>query len=351
MSLPVRSLLPELFTMKSSEPQLIDELKGGFPRFRRMRRTEGLRSLIRETRLYKTDFIQPLFIVPGNSVRKEIGSLKNQFHLSVDESLREVENLLQVGVSSVLLFGIPTFKDASGTAALQEDGVIQNAIRELKKRFPELTIAVDLCMCEYTDHGHCGILHGEHVLNDETLVHLNEQALSLADVGADIIAPSGMMDGVILSLRTALDENGFDDRVIMSYAAKYASAFYGPFRDAVDSAPSFGDRRTHQMDPANSDEALREVEADIAQGADIIMIKPALSYLDIICRVRSNFNTPIAAYNVSGEYTMIQLAAERGLIDGERAMMESLTSIKRAGANIIITYFAKAAAKLLQSNY
>ena len=320
--------------MKSSEPQLIDELKGGFPRFRRMRRTEGLRSLIRETRLYKTDFIQPLFIVPGNSVRKEIGSLKNQFHLSVDESLREVENLLQVGVSSVLLFGIPTFKDASGTAALQEDGVIQNAIRELKKRFPELTIAVDLCMCEYTDHGHCGILHGEHVLNDETLVHLNEQALSLADVGADIIAPSGMMDGVILSLRTALDENGFDDRVIMSYAAKYASAFYGPFRD-----------------PANSDEALREVEADIAQGADIIMIKPALSYLDIICRVRSNFNTPIAAYNVSGEYTMIQLAAERGLIDGERAMMESLTSIKRAGANIIITYFAKAAAKLLQSNY
>ena len=334
--------------MKSSLPQLTtSEVDLQFHRFRRLRQTEGLRSLIRETTLNKSDFIQPLFIVPGNSIKNEISSLKDQFHLSVDKAVFEVEELVKLGVTKVLLFGVPTDKDEFGSAASREDGVVQNAVRQIKKNFPEVTIAADLCFCEYTDHGHCGILKGDYVDNDATLAHLNKQALSLSEAGADIIAPSGMMDGMIVSLRSALDQEGFEGKILMSYSAKYASAFYGPFRDAVDSTPNFGDRRTHQMDPANSDEALREVEADISEGADIVMIKPALSYLDVISRVKANFNIPIAAYNVSGEYAMINAAAEKGLIDGERAMLESLLSIKRAGANIIITYFSKAASKLI----
>jgi porphobilinogen synthase len=303
--------------------------------------------MVRETRLNKSDFIQPLFIVPGTNIKKEISSLKNQYHLSVDNCLKEAEELLRLGLSTVLLFGLPSQKDEVGSSSWDSNGIIQQAVKALKKEFPELTVAVDVCFCEYTSHGHCGVLNGQCVDNDQTLANLNQQALSLAEAGADILAPSGMIDGMVTSIRTALDQEGYENKIIMSYAAKYASAFYGPFRDAVESTPSFGDRRTHQMDPANVEEALREVASDIEQGADIVMVKPALAYLDVISKVRDNFNIPIAAYNVSGEYAMIQYAAEKGLIDGPSAMMESLTSIKRAGAGIIITYFAKDAARLL----
>jgi porphobilinogen synthase len=332
--------------MKSNIKQLSDE-RLSFARHRRLRQSESLRSMVRETRVVKSDLIQPLFIVPGKGIRKEISSLVNQFHLSVDETLKEAESLLKLGVTNVLLFGVPNVKDETGSSSCNHDGIVQTAVRALKKELPELTITVDVCFCEYTTHGHCGILKGQTVDNDLTLEMLDKQAVSLAEAGADIIAPSGMMDGTIVSLRAALDNTGFEDKILMSYAAKYASAFYGPFREAVASTPSFGDRRTHQMDPANSDEALREIASDIEQGADIVMIKPALAYLDVISRVRDSFNIPIAAYNVSGEYAMIKLAAEKGLIDGEKAMLECLTSIKRAGAGIIITYFAKEAAAII----
>jgi porphobilinogen synthase len=319
-----------------------------FPRYRRLRRTDALRGLIRETTLCTADLVQPLFIVPGRGVRREISSLPGQFHLSADEAPREAEALLELGIRSVLLFGLPPEKDERGSAACDEHGVVQSALRELKGRFPELLTTVDLCYCEYTSHGHCGVIIDGEVDNDQTLELLNRQALSLAAAGADVVAPSGMMDGMILSLRRALDREGFSETVLMSYAAKYASAFYGPFRDAVESAPSFGDRRSYQMDPANSDEALREVAADIEQGADIVMVKPALSYLDIIRRVKDEFNIPIAAYNVSGEFAMLKAAARQGLIEEERGMMEMLTSIKRAGAKIIISYLCKDAARLLR---
>jgi len=332
--------------MKSNYQQVSDSGLTYF-RHRRLRQSEALRSMVRETRVVKSDLIQPLFIVPGSAIRKEIPSLKNQFHLSVDQCLREAEALLKLGISNVLLFGIPEEKDEIGSSACKPDGIVQRALKNLKKEFPELTLTVDVCFCEYTSHGHCGILKGQSIDNDLTLTELDKQAISLAEAGADILAPSGMMDGCIVSLRSALDSAGFQEKILMSYSAKYASAFYGPFRDAVDSSPSFGDRRTHQMDPANSDEALREIASDIEEGADIVMVKPALAYLDVISRARDNFNIPVAAYNVSGEYAMIKAAAEQGLIDGERAMLECLTSIKRAGAGIIITYFAKEAAPLL----
>jgi porphobilinogen synthase len=324
-----------------------ESILSDFPRLRRLRRTDALRGLVRETSLSTTDLIQPLFIVPGSGVRKEISSLPGQFHLSPDQAPREAEVLLELGIKSVLLFGLPPSKDDTGSAACDRNGVVQSALRELKSRFPELLLTVDLCYCEYTSHGHCGVVVDGDVDNDQTLELLNQQALSLAEAGADIVAPSGMMDGMIWSLRNALDSAGHSQVVLMSYAAKYSSAFYGPFRDAVESAPSFGDRRTYQMDPANSDEALREVAADIEQGADIVMVKPALSYLDIIRRVKDTFNVPVAAYNVSGEFAMLKAAAKQGLIDEERGMMEMLTSIKRAGAKIIISYFCKDAARLL----
>lgn len=334
--------------MKST-PESIQEINElNFPRLRRLRRTDALRGLVRETSLSPSDFIAPLFVVPGTGVKREISSLAGQYHLSPDKIPGEIEPLLEEGVKSVLLFGLPPEKDEIGSSASSSDGVVQQATRAIRSRFPEVLISVDLCMCEYTSHGHCGIIHNGDVDNDQTLPHLNAQALSLADSGADIIAPSGMMDGMIASLRQSLDRNDFENTILMSYAAKFASAFYGPFREAADSAPAFGDRRSYQMDPANSDEALREVESDIQQGADIIMIKPALPYLDIIRRVKDNFNIPIAAYNVSGEFAMIKAAAEKGLLDEERAMMESLISIKRAGAKIVITYFAKEAARLLR---
>jgi len=319
-----------------------------FPRLRRLRRTEVLREMVRETEVRLSDLIQPLFIVPGAGIRREIGSLAGQYHLSPDESVREVDSLLEMGIKSVLLFGVPSEKDEVGLVASNREGIVQQSVRAIKSRFPEVAISVDLCFCEYTSHGHCGVIHNGDVDNDKTLVELNRQALSLAEAGADIIAPSGMMDGMIGSLRGALDSEGYENLILMSYAAKYASAFYGPFREAVDSTPSFGDRRTYQMDPGNSDEALREVEADILQGADIVMVKPALAYLDIIRRVKDNFNIPIAAYNVSGEFAMVKAAAEKGLVDGDRIMMEMLTSIKRAGAKIIISYFCKEVSGLLK---
>ncbi len=318
-----------------------------FPRLRRLRRTDALRALVRETALSRSDLVAPLFVVPGSGRREEIKSLPGQFHLSPDQIVAEVQSLDRVGVKAVLLFGLPPFKDETGSSGSAPDGVVQQAVRNIRRSCPDTVVIVDLCMCEYTSHGHCGIIHEGDVDNDKTLIELNRQAISLAEAGSDIIAPSGMMDGMIASLRRALDEANYQNAILMSYAAKYASAFYGPFREAVDSTPAFGDRRTYQMDPANSNEALREVEADIAQGADIVMVKPGLPYLDIIHRVSERFEIPVAAYSVSGEFAMIKAAAAQGLIDEERAMMEALTSIKRAGAKIIITYFAKDVAKLL----
>lgn len=316
-------------------------------RLRRLRKTSALRDMFRETHLTKHDFIFPLFVAEGGDVKREISSMPNIFQLSIDNVLRECEELLTLGINAVLLFGIPDFKDEVGSSGYASDGIIQKAAREIKRNFPEMLVITDVCLCEYTSHGHCGVIENGNVLNDATLELLAKQALTHAQNGADIIAPSDMMDGRIGAIRKTLDENGFAETPIMAYAAKYSSAFYGPFREAAESAPQFGDRKSYQMDYGNSDEAMREIALDIQEGADVVMVKPALAYLDIIRRARDNFDLPICAYNVSGEYSMIKAAAERGWIDGEKLMLETLTAIKRAGADVIITYFAKEAIELL----
>ena len=316
-------------------------------RLRRLRKTANLRDMFRETHLTKHDFISPLFVAEGENFKREINSMPNIFQLSIDNILRECEELLSLGINAVLLFGIPDFKDEVGSSGYASDGIVQQASKEIKKSFPEMLVITDVCLCEYTSHGHCGVIKNEKVQNDATLELLAKQALTHAQNGADIIAPSDMMDGRIGAIRKILDENDFAETPIMAYAAKYSSAFYGPFREAAESAPQFGDRKSYQMDYGNADEAMREIALDIQEGADIVMVKPALSYLDIIRRTKENFNLPIAAYNVSGEYSMIKAAAEKGWIDGEKVMLETLTAIKRAGADVIITYFAKEAIKLI----
>jgi porphobilinogen synthase len=303
--------------------------------------------MVRETQISTNDLIAPLFIVPGTGIRKEISSLPGQYQLSVDMLCEEAKRLEGLGVPSVLLFGIPPHKDDIGAVSYDDHGIVQQGLRALRETVPNLCLIADLCFCEYTTHGHCGVIVDGTVDNDLTLVETAKQTVSLAKAGADIIAPSGMMDGMVSCIREALDDSGFNNQIIMSYAAKFASSYYGPFREAVDSSPQFGDRRSYQMDPANSDEALREIEEDIAQGADILMVKPALAYLDIIARAKDSFSVPLAAYNVSGEYSMIKNAAAQGLVDGEAMMLETLLSIKRAGADLIITYFAAEAAKIL----
>jgi porphobilinogen synthase len=320
-----------------------------FPEYRprRLRRNNAFRALIRETHLTPSQFVYPLFVVPGKNKRQEIPSMPGIFRLSIDQLAGEAKECLRLGVQSVILFGLPEKKDGVGSGAHAKNGIIQTAIRELKNKVPELLVITDVCLCEYTDHGHCGCLINNEVDNDATLEILAKTALSHADAGADMVAPSDMMDGRVAEIRAALDENNHDS--IMSYAVKYASAFYGPFRDAADCAPQFGDRKSYQMDPANSREALREATLDVDEGADILIVKPAVAYLDIVARLRDEFDLPIAAYHVSGEYAMIKAAAEKGWIDGDRVMEETLLSIKRAGADIIITYFAKEMAKILES--
>jgi len=315
-----------------------------FVRCRRLRRTESIRRLVRETKLSVDDLVYPLFAVHGDGVKKEVPSMPGVYHLSVDLLCREAEYIFSLGIPAVILFGIPSVKDETGSEAYAEDGIVQRAVRAIKSSVPEIVVITDVCMCEYTSHGHCGIVADGAVDNDETLEYLMRIAVSHAEAGADIVAPSDMMDGRVGAIREALDDNGFAEVVIMSYSAKYASAFYGPFRDAADSTPQFGDRRGYQMDAANRREAFREISLDIDEGADIVMIKPALSYLDIISSARDQFDLPIAAYNVSGEYSMVKAAARNGWIDERRAVMEILTSIKRAGADIIISYHAKDAA-------
>lgn len=315
-----------------------------------MRRTPELREMFRETVLSAADFIYPLFIVEGENVKREISSMPSQFQLSIDQMLRECEELISLGVRSVILFGIPNEKDESGSGAYADDGIIQKATRAIKSKFPQMVVVTDVCLCEYTSHGHCGVVEDGYVNNDRTLELLAKEAVSHAQSGADIIAPSDMMDGRIAAIRTALDANRFESIPIMAYSAKYSSGFYGPFREAAESTPQFGDRKTYQMDLGNSDEAMREIALDIQEGADIVMVKPALSYLDVIRRTKDTFNMPIAAYNVSGEYSMVKAAAQAGWLDGEKVMMEVLTSIKRAGADVIITYFAKEAARLLKNS-
>ena len=323
-----------------------------FPEYRprRMRRNETFRALIRETTLSASQLIYPLFVMPGKNKREEIPSMPGVFRLSVDQLKKEAEECLQLGVHSVILFGLPEKKDGVGSGAHAKDGIIQRAIKELKNKAPEMMVTTDVCLCEYTDHGHCGCLIGNTVDNDATLEILAKTALSHAQAGADMVAPSDMMDGRVAEIRAALDENNFEMIPIMSYAVKYASAFYGPFRDAANCAPQFGDRRSYQMDPANSREALREATLDVEEGADILMVKPAVAYLDIISKLKDEFELPIAAYHVSGEYAMIKAAAEKGWIDGDKVMAETLLSIKRAGADIILTYFAKDMARLLRDH-
>ena len=319
-----------------------------FHRFRRLRRTEALRRLVRETRLDAGQLILPLFVRSGQGVRIPVASMPGYFQTSVDEMLRDARDARDAGVGGVILFGIPDKKDATGSSAWDDQGPVQQAVRALKKEIPELVTITDVCMCEYTDHGHCGVLRDGEVVNDETLELLVREALSHARAGADMVAPSDMMDGRVGAIRAALDEAGFEQLPIMSYSAKFAGPFYGPFRDAAESAPKSGDRRGYQMDAANAEEAVREAEQDIAEGADIVMVKPAGPFLDVIQRVKAATGYPVAAYQVSGEFAMIQAAAERGWIDGDRAMMDSLLSIRRAGADIIITYFALRAARLMR---
>ncbi|HPF43808.1 MAG TPA: porphobilinogen synthase [Syntrophomonadaceae bacterium] len=318
-------------------------------RMRRLRSSENIRRLVRETSLSVDDFIYPLFVVSEENVKRPINSMPGIWQFSVDKLAVEIEEIVSLGIKAVLLFGLPDYKDNIGSASWQDEGVVQRAIREIKTLAPDLLVIGDVCLCEYTDHGHCGYIENNRVDNDRTLELLGKQAVSYAKAGCDIIAPSDMMDGRIGYIREKLDNNDFKDTIIMSYAAKYASAFYGPFREAADSAPQFGDRRAYQMDAANVREALREVKLDIEEGADIVMVKPALAYLDVLRAVKDEFHFPTAAYNVSGEYSMIKAAALKGWIDEERVMMEVLTSMKRAGADMIITYFAKDAARLLNS--
>jgi porphobilinogen synthase len=316
-------------------------------RLRRLRYNPLVRDLVRETVLTKKDLIYPLFVVPGKKIKKEVRSMPGVFQMSVDIVVEECKEVESLGIPAVILFGIPEHKDEVGSGAYDPNGIIQQAVRAIKAEVKNLLIITDVCLCEYTSHGHCGVLQGENILNDETISLLAKEAVSHAEAGADIIAPSDMMDGRVSAIRKALDYKGFQHIPIMSYAVKYASGFYGPFRDAAESAPAFGDRRSHQMDIANSNEALREAENDIEEGADMIMVKPAGAYLDIIYRVKEKFEMPTAAYQVSGEYAMIKAAGKNNWIDEERVMMESLISIKRAGADMILTYFAKDVAKFL----
>jgi len=316
-------------------------------RARRMRRNENLRRMVRETRLSPDNLIYPLFVVHGEGIRREIGSMPGVFQQSVDGIVRECRECRDLGIPAVILFGIPRSKNALASEAYDPDGCVQQAVKAIKDAVPELVVITDVCLCEYTDHGHCGIVEGDRILNDPTLELLAQSALSHARAGADIVAPSDMMDGRVAAIRDCLDEEGFHDTIIMAYAVKYASAFYGPFREAAESAPAFGDRRSYQMDPPNRLEALREAALDIEEGADVIMVKPALPYLDILAEIRERYDMPLAAYQVSGEYAMIQAAGRLGWVDPERAMMESLVSIRRAGAAMILTYFAKEAARTL----
>lgn len=319
-----------------------------YNRTRRLRKTEGIRRLVRETKLSVDDFIYPLFIEEGTQIESEIPSMPGIKRYSLDTISKELDEVVALNIPAVLLFGIPSQKDEEGTETWNDNGIMQQSIRFIKKNYPDLYVITDVCFCEYTSHGHCGIIHDNDVDNDATLVNIAKQVVSHAKAGVDMVAPSGMMDGTIQVIREALDNTGFVNLPIMAYSVKYASAFYGPFRDAADSAPTFGDRRTYQMDPANRDEGMREATFDDQEGADVLMVKPALSYLDIIRELKNGFDRPIACYNVSGEYAMVKAAAEKGWIDGERVMMESLLSMKRAGADIIITYFAKEAAKILR---
>jgi len=318
-------------------------------RLRRLRRTEMLRALVRESRVDIGDLVYPIFVVEGRGIKQEISSMPGIFHFSPDELASEAEEIAGLKIPAVLLFGIPEHKDEVGSSAYHPEGVIQQAVRIIKKSVPQLLVVTDVCLCEYTSHGHCGVIANGDVDNDQTLPLLAKMALSHAEAGADIVAPSDMMDGRVKAIREMLDKNGFQHIPILSYATKCASAFYGPFREAAESAPQFGDRRSYQMDPPNAREALREAEQDINEGADIIMVKPALAYLDVIWRVRNSFNHPVAAYNVSGEYAMVKAAAQQGWVDEQRVVMEILTAIKRAGADIILTYHAKDVARWLQS--
>ncbi len=314
---------------------------------RRLRTNENMRRMVRETKLSPDDFIYPLFVTHGKGVKKEISSMPGNYQQSIENIVKDCEEVQALGIPAVLLFGIPEHKDEVGSEAYSDEGIVQHAIKAIKNKTPELIVITDVCLCEYTSHGHCGVVKKGVVQNDATLELLAREALSHAKAGADMIAPSDMMDGRVGAIRRALDGEGFLDTPILSYAAKYASSFYGPFREAAESTPQFGDRRSYQMDPPNSREALREVALDIDEGADIVMVKPALAYLDIIYQVKQQFNVPVAAYNVSGEFSMIKAAAKLGWIDGERAMLESLIAMKRAGADMILTYFAKEAAAIL----
>jgi porphobilinogen synthase len=320
-------------------------------RMRRLRQAEDLRRLVRETRLSADDFVYPLFVVHGSGVRTEIPSMPGQYQISVDQLAGEARELRELGIPAVLLFGIPATKDEQASEAYAADGIVQQAVRALKQADPGLVVITDVCLCEYTSHGHCGIVRDGDVDNDATLPLLAKTALSHAQAGADMVAPSAMMDGQVAAIRQSLDENGFTRTPIMAYAAKFASAFYGPFREAAESAPQFGDRRGYQMDPANSREALREIEDDVAEGADIVMVKPALPYLDVLARARQRFDLPLATYNVSGEYAMIKAAAANGWLDEKRVVLETLTAIKRAGADIIITYHTKDVARWLRESH
>jgi porphobilinogen synthase len=308
---------------------------------RRLRRSEALRGMVRETRLHRSDLILPCFVVEGSGVREPIASMPGVHRHSVDQLVVEAKSVADAGVPAVILFGIPSAKDARGSGADAPDGIVQRAVEALKRQVPELVVITDVCLCEYTDHGHCGIVEGAHVVNDASLARLASAALSHARAGADLVAPSDMMDGRVGAIRSLLDDHGFEDVAILSYAAKFASAYYGPFREAAESAPAFGDRRSYQMDPPNRREALREMRLDLEEGADVLMVKPALPYLDVLAEARRAFDVPLAAYHVSGEYAMIRAAAERGWIDGERALEEALVAIKRAGADWILTYAAK----------
>ena len=318
-------------------------------RLRRLRLSKNLRRMVKETKLDVDNLIYPLFVVPGKDIKKEIRSMPGNFHLSVDNLVKETKEVKSLGIPAIMLFGLPKHKDEKGRGAYAKDGIIQQGVRAIKDTLPNFMVITDVCLCEYTSHGHCGIIKDGRVLNDPTLDLLAKTALSQVESGSDVVAPSAMMDGQVKIIRQTLDENGYGDIPIMAYSAKYASSFYGPFREAADSAPQFGDRKSYQMDPANVEEALREVRLDLQEGADIVMVKPALAYLDVISRVKQEFNVPLAAYNVSGEYAMIKAAAAKGWIDEKRVVLEVLTSIKRAGANVILTYFAKEVARWLAS--
>lgn len=318
-----------------------------FKRHRRLRSSTTMRSMVRENHLQKKDLIYPFFVIEGENIRNEVASMPGVFQLSLDNIVAEMKEVSDLGIPSVLAFGVPNEKDEVGTGAYVDDGIVQQAIRLIKKEVPELLVIADTCLCEFTSHGHCGVIHNGDVDNDESLELLAKTAVSQVEAGADIIAPSNMMDGFVIAIRAALDEAGHTNIPIMSYAVKYSSAFYGPFREAADSTPQFGDRKTYQMDPANRLEAIREAESDMEEGADFLIVKPALSYLDIVRDIKDNFNAPIVAYNVSGEYAMVKAAAQNGWIDEKALVMEKLTSMKRAGADLIITYFAKDVARWL----